>query len=452
MPRRSVPLPIIRPLLALLALLALVTVAPGPTFKARAQPTTPLIQLTGNGQTIANGDTSPTAADGTELGTVRVGGQLTSIFAVNNIGVGDLNLTATPAVTITGSADFSVSQQPSSPIIGGGSAPFIVRFLPTITGTQTATVSIASDDSGASPYTFTVQATGFTGPAIALDLTVGTGGGCPSTTSARVAPGTTVNYCYRVVNTGTVTVTTSSLTDTAYGALLTDSDLTLAPDGAYFLIVPQVVTVTTVSTATWTVANPGPTDVATATDSVTVVAEFEAPAFTSGAPPAGTYGGAYSHTFAGTGLPAPAFSVSAGALPPGLALDGPSGVLTGTLTAAGTYTFTVTAANGVNPAATQEVSISVAPAPLTITADNKAMVAGQPLPQLTASYSGLVNGDTPASLDTPVALSTTATSASPAGTFPIIASGAADPNYTITFVAGTLTVRDAKVYLPLVIR
>src|SRR5207237_7599959 len=47
------------------------------------------------------------------------------------------------------------------------------------------------------------------------------------------------------------------------------------------------------------------------------------------------------------------------------------------------------------------------------------------------------------SLDTPVSLSTTATASSNVGTYPIAASGAADANYTISFVAGTLSVTPA---------
>jgi hypothetical protein len=56
------------------------------------------------------------------------------------------------------------------------------------------------------------------------------------------------------------------------------------------------------------------------------------------------------------------------------------------------------------------------------------------------TYAGFVNGDGVINLSTPAVLSTTATSASPVGTYPIAVSGATDPNYTITFVAGVLTV------------
>jgi MBG domain (YGX type) len=71
------------------------------------------------------------------------------------------------------------------------------------------------------------------------------------------------------------------------------------------------------------------------------------------------------------------------------------------------------------------------------------MVAGEAVPELTASYSGFVNGDSPASLTTLPVLSTTATSASPPGSFTILVSGAGSPDYTITLVGGKLTVSPA---------
>src|SRR5207237_352799 len=57
-------------------------------------------------------------------------------------------------------------------------------------------------------------------------------------------------------------------------------------------------------------------------------------------------------------------------------------------------------------------SLTVNPAALTITADNKTKVYGAALPALTASYSSFVNGDSPAALTTQPTLSTTATVAS----------------------------------------
>jgi hypothetical protein len=82
-------------------------------------------------------------------------------------------------------------------------------------------------------------------------------------------------------------------------------------------------------------------------------------------------------------------------------------------------------------------------ATLTITANNAGMTYGGTVPSLSASYIGFVNGDNSSSLTTQPTVTTTASSASPAGTYPITASGATDPNYTITYVAGTLTVGKA---------
>ena len=79
------------------------------------------------------------------------------------------------------------------------------------------------------------------------------------------------------------------------------------------------------------------------------------------------------------------------------------------------------------------------PAILTITANSQNKVYGQTNPTLTVSYAGFVNGDTSSSLTTQPTVTTTATTSSPAGGYPITASGAVDPNYAISYVAGTLT-------------
>jgi hypothetical protein len=85
-------------------------------------------------------------------------------------------------------------------------------------------------------------------------------------------------------------------------------------------------------------------------------------------------------------------------------------------------------------------TLTVNPAALTVTADNQTKAYGAANPTLTVSYSGFVNGDTAASLTTPPTVSTTATTASPVGTYPITASGAVSANYTISYVSGTLTI------------
>ena len=82
---------------------------------------------------------------------------------------------------------------------------------------------------------------------------------------------------------------------------------------------------------------------------------------------------------------------------------------------------------------------------LTVTADDGSTTVGNPLPPLTASYSGFINGDTSASLTTVPTCTTTATPSDPAGQYPVTCSGAADPDYSIIYVPGTLIVRDRPV-------
>ena len=90
---------------------------------------------------------------------------------------------------------------------------------------------------------------------------------------------------------------------------------------------------------------------------------------------------------------------------------------------------------------TLSVLIRVLPAPLTIRADDKTKRFRASVPKLTASYSGFVNGDTPASLAGAPVLTTLARASSPPGLYPITLSGAASPNYEIAMVDGTLTIR-----------
>lgn len=98
-------------------------------------------------------------------------------------------------------------------------------------------------------------------------------------------------------------------------------------------------------------------------DTVTLdIDVLEAPSITSGAPPSGVVGAVYSHTVTADGSPAPTFSVS-GTLPPGLGLDPTSGLIDGAPTTDGSFTFTITATNGVGADDTAEYTVVIEPAP-----------------------------------------------------------------------------------------
>lgn len=89
-------------------------------------------------------------------------------------------------------------------------------------------------------------------------------------------------------------------------------------------------------------------------------------------------------------------------------------------------------------------TLTVNKAPLTIKVNDQTKVQGDPFPTWTATYTGFVNGDDPADLSPAVQFQTTALVNSPAGTYPITASGAGSLNYTITYQPGTLTVTSNK--------
>ena len=88
-------------------------------------------------------------------------------------------------------------------------------------------------------------------------------------------------------------------------------------------------------------------------------------------------------------------------------------------------------------------SVVVDPAPVVVTASSASVSFGNAPDPVTASYSGLVNGDVAPA--TEATCSTSADASSPAGTYPTSCSGAADPHYTFTYVDGTITVTTADV-------
>ncbi len=169
---------------------------------------------------------------------------------------------------------------------------------------------------------------------------------------------------------------------------------------------------------------------------------------TSPSLPAITYGSPYNaalQAIGGNPGTARTWNVSSGSLPPGLSLNSNTGQISGTPTAAGIFNLTVQVqdSGSLQHIATRSLTINVAKAALTVTADNKSKFFGDPLPAFTASYSGFVFGDTattPGVIRGALVFSTTATAASPVGTYPVTPGGISASNYTITFVPGQLTV------------
>ncbi len=113
--------------------------------------------------------------------------------------------------------------------------------------------------------------------------------------------------------------------------------------------------------------------------------------------------------------------------------------------AVGTYTvsFTFTSSNSFYSTTTGTTTLVITKAPLVVTPNNVSRQYGTPNPTLTGTITGEVNGDV-----FNANYSTTATIASPVGTYPITASltpvgSASLSNYTLTNNTGTLTITQA---------
>ncbi len=164
--------------------------------------------------------------------------------------------------------------------------PAEITYQVTIDGIGMLTNDVVSttDDPGSMPETTSVTVDIVGGPAIGFTKTVGTDiNECATTGSIIVGPGTDVYYCYEVVNTGTFTLTLHDLVDTELGTILDDFPFSLTPGASVFVTQTANITTTTINTATWTAFNAGPVDVASASDSATVLVNQPAPLVCNGA-------------------------------------------------------------------------------------------------------------------------------------------------------------------------
>lgn len=360
----------------------------------------PDISVVGNLKEVISGDTTPSLTDHTDFGRVNpISGSVERTFTIKNMAIGGpaLTLAGLTSVSLSGpdAADFAITHQPLSPLAGKGSSTFKVVFDPTTAGLKNATVTVQSNDTDESSYTFGIS--GFsglaTGAAQSLVLTapptvyLGQGTvalGVWSTSGLPVSlsvtgPATLSGQTLTLTGTGVVKVTptqagggnfnaatsiTKSISVLATPAALTLTNLLQVYDGT-----PRAIsTLGPVATVTYKV---GGVDTATAPT------------------PAGSY---------------------------------PVKAVAGAVTKTGT--------------------LVIAKAPLYITPQDETRFTGQTNPSFTPQFSGFIGGDTNVNALTkqPV-FTTTAKTTSPGGTYPITASGATSANYTPYYRPGTLTVK-----------
>lgn len=111
-----------------------------------------------------------TSGSGTyDFGAVAVTTSSTLVnFDINNLGSANLVLTGVPIVQLSGldAGEFSVTQPLSATVVGGNNESFELSFSPTSAGSETATVTVASNDVDEGSYTFTLTGSGAVAPEI----------------------------------------------------------------------------------------------------------------------------------------------------------------------------------------------------------------------------------------------------------------------------------------------
>ena len=120
----------------------------------------PEINAQGNGNSIADGDATPSSTDHTDFGSQSIcSGTIIRTFTIQNTGNSNLTV-GSPSISGTNAADFSVTSTPSSSVAAAGSTTFQVTFNPSASGTRTATITFTSNDCNEAVYDFAIQGTG----------------------------------------------------------------------------------------------------------------------------------------------------------------------------------------------------------------------------------------------------------------------------------------------------
>ncbi|HEX7260226.1 MAG TPA: choice-of-anchor D domain-containing protein, partial [Luteolibacter sp.] len=173
-------------------------------------------------------------------GNVLVGTSSSLTYTIKNTGNG--NLTGI-AITKSGTnaADFTVTTAPAATVAPGGSTTFVLKFTPGGTGSRSAAIQIANNDSNEKPFDIILSGTG-TAPEIAVEQPLATDiPDAGSKSYGSVPIGTSSSLTYTIKNTGTGNLTgiaiTKSGTHSADFSVTTAPATTVAPDASTTFVV-----------------------------------------------------------------------------------------------------------------------------------------------------------------------------------------------------------------------
>ncbi|MEM7801434.1 MAG: choice-of-anchor D domain-containing protein [Chloroflexota bacterium] len=167
--------------------------------------TAPEMAVLGDGIEIVSGSSLPNVVDGTDFGASDI--PVVQTFEIANTGSGELILSGTPFVLLSGNAEFAVTSQPSSPILPGNSATFDITFTPGGPGSYVGQVQIASNELDENPYTFAIQGSQLSSDSADLNIT-------KIESADPIAPGGLLEYTVVVENIGTLDAAQLIISDT----------------------------------------------------------------------------------------------------------------------------------------------------------------------------------------------------------------------------------------------
>ena len=366
----------------------------------------PDIEIAYMGNIIADGDNSPSEADGTDYGdTVTVNGKVIRTFYVKNTGSVGLNLTGDPKAELSGShaSDFEILNQPFSYVGVSDSVSMQIAFDPTALGLRTATISIESDDSDESPYTFALAGSGV------------------KDTARIIAPPNASNIAYG-----------DSVGESALGGgtMSTLGSFSFADSGYYPPAGPQIVTVNLI---------PDDLDNFISTSTEIMLGVEKAVVVTTVDNKSKTYGDDNPElTFQyGTFL----FDDNADSID----VDPTVGTAATSSSPAGFYDIDLSDGSDNNyNFYFLDGTLAINKAELNVVARDTSKIYGSSNPPLKLDLSGWIGTDNIDSLEQAPDADVNANSASSAGEYDIIASGGDDNNYTFNYTNATLTINKAK--------
>jgi hypothetical protein len=259
-----------------------------------------------------------------------------------------------PAITTAALADCVLNTAYNQTLVATGSAPLTWSVasgsLPDGLSLNPATGGLSGTPTATGTFNFTVAVANSAGSdAKAFSITVSATAIAPTIVTAAL-PGGTVGTAY-----------SQTLAATGTGPITWGVSGGNLPNGLSLGAASGMITGTPSATGTFsfTVVAVNSAGNSSKELSITIGAAAAAPAITTNTLPACYIGTAYSQTLTATGTAPITWSVASGSLPGGLSLDSASGTIAGTAATAGTFNFTVAAANSAG-SASKALSITVA--------------------------------------------------------------------------------------------